>query len=118
LQAVGEGATVAGLATFGSPAVGDQAFVRYFTATLGDRSDRVVHFADPVPRLLNPGLGFFHVPALRYLDRKGRLVEGAGWGQRTLDRLEGWLHKPGTLLTAGVPDHLISSYINTLEKLR
>ncbi|HJW33922.1 MAG TPA: lipase family protein [Holophagaceae bacterium] len=118
LQAVGEGWMVAGVATFGSPAVGDQAFVEFHVRTLGDRSDRVVHFADPVPRLLNPGLGFFHVPTLRYLDREGRLVDDAGWGQRTLDRVQGWFHKPGKVLTAGVPDHLISSYISALNKAR
>jgi len=117
LQAHGEGATVTGLATFGSPAVGDQAFVRFFTETLGERSDRVVHFADPVPRLLNPGLGFHHVPSLRYLDREGRLVEGAGWGERTMDRLRGWLRTPGKALTGGVPDHFISSYIKALDNL-
>lgn len=117
LQAFGEGATVASVSTFGSPAVGDQAFVRFFTQTLGDRSDRVVHFADPVPRLLNPALGYFHVPTLRYLDREDRLVEGASWGQRTLDRVQGWFHQPGEALAAGVPDHLISSYISAMNKL-
>ncbi len=116
LQAHGEGGTVASLVTFGSPAVGDQAFVQAFTRILGDRSDRVVHFADPVPRLLNPGLGYFHVPTLRYLDREGRLVAEASWGQRTLDRFQGWLRKPGQALAVGVPDHLISSYISALEQ--
>ncbi|HJV91141.1 MAG TPA: lipase family protein [Holophagaceae bacterium] len=117
LQALGEGAGVASVITFGSPAVGDQAFVASFTKRLGDRSDRVVHFADPVPRLLHPGLGFFHVPTLRYLDREGRLVDDAGWAQRSLDRVQGWFRKPGAALAAGVPDHLISSYINALEQL-
>ena len=116
LQAVGEGWPVSGVVTFGSPAVGDQAFVEFFTRTLGDRSDRVVHFADPVPRLLNAGWGYFHVPVLRYLDQEGRLVDEASWGQRTLDRLQGWFHRPGQALTRGVPDHLISSYINALNK--
>lgn len=117
LQAHGEGATVAGVATFGSPAMGDAAFVAFFTGLLGDRSDRVVQAADPVPRLLNPGLGFHHVPTLRYLDRKGRLVEAPAWTARTADRLRLWLQQPRKLVAVGLSDHLISSYIRTLDAL-
>lgn len=117
LQAHGEGAPVAGVATFGSPAVGDAAFVAFFTGLLGDRSARVVQAADPVPRVLSPAFGFAHVPALRYLDRKGRLTEAPGWVDRTGDRLRLWLQQPEKLLAAGVGDHLISSYIKTLNNL-
>ena len=117
LQAAGTGLAVAGVATFGSPAVGDAGFVKAFTAALGDRSDRWVHGADPVPRALNAYWGYAHVPRLRYLDREGRLREEAGWAARTWDRVLGWGHHPLEAVTAGVGDHPIDTYLRALERL-
>ena len=118
LQAVGTGLPVQGVATFGSPAVGDRTFVGAFTAALGDRSDRVVHGNDPVPRVLNAYWGYVHVPRLRYLDREGRLVEDPGWASRTWDRVLDWGHHPLELPTAGAGDHPINTYLQALERLR
>lgn len=117
LQAVGTGLTVRGVATFGSPAVGDRAFVAAFTEALGDRSDRVVHGNDPVPRVLNPFWGYAQVPRLRYLDREGRLREAPGWAVRTWDRVLDWGRHPLELPTAGAGDHPITTYLQALEKL-
>lgn len=118
LQAVGTGLPVAGVATFGSPAVGDAAFAAAFTAALADRSDRWVHRADPVPRALNAYWGYAHVPRLRYLDRRGRLREDPGWAARTWDRLLGWGRRPAGALSAGLGDHGIEAYLQALEDLQ
>ncbi len=118
LQVAGTGLPVAGVATFGSPAVGDAAFVKAFTDLLGDRSDRVVHGADPVPRSLDAYWGYAHVPSLRYLDRDGRLLEAPGWARRTWDRLAAYGHRPGKALTLGAGDHPITTYRQALEALR
>jgi triacylglycerol lipase len=51
LRAAGRGHAVAGVYTFGQPRVGDAAFAAHYNSLLQDRSFRIVHADDVVPRL-------------------------------------------------------------------
>jgi len=70
------GRPVAGLCTFGSPAVGDKAFARAFDADFGLRTCRFVNQNDVATSFPFRQFAYRHVGQLKYFDAQGRLHDG------------------------------------------
>lgn len=97
--------------TFGQPRIGDANWSRRYEAMVPD-SLRVVHDLDDVP--LVPGVPFVHAGRLLHLTSQGVPMGPPGrWWRRTLQWLRGVLEYP----KGGLLDHLLPSYISTINKM-
>ena len=95
-----------GLFTYGSPRVGDRAYLDYC---------RLIHFRwvnnnDIVTRVPPTWLGYRHGECEMYIDSKGRVRMVKGW-RRVVDRLRGFVHGLGRLNIDHFSDHSIEHYI-------
>jgi len=95
-----------GLSTYGSPRVGDRAYVNHC---------QLVHFRwvnnnDIVTRVPPTWLGYRHGGREMYIDYKGRVRTVEGW-RRVLDRLRGFLRGLRRLNIDHFSDHSIEHYI-------
>jgi triacylglycerol lipase len=100
-----------GLFTYGSPRVGDQAYVKHC---------QVVHFRwvnnnDIVTRVPPPWLGYRHGGREMYIDSDGRVRMIRGW-RRAVDRLRGLVLGLGRLNIDHFADHSIERYIDYLHE--
>jgi triacylglycerol lipase len=100
----------AGLFTYGSPRVGDRAYVNYC---------RLVHFRwvnnnDIVTRVPPTWLGYHHGGREMYIDSQGRVRMVKGW-RRVLDRLRGFILGLGRLNIDHFSDHSIEHYITHIH---
>jgi triacylglycerol lipase len=99
-----------GLFTYGSPRVGDRAFVNYC---------RLVHFRwvnnnDIVTRVPPRWLGYRHGGREMYIDSRGRVRDVEGW-RRVVDRLRGFVHGLRRLNIDHFSDHSIEDYITHIH---
>ena len=99
-----------GLFTFGSPRVGDRAYVDYC---------RLAHFRwvnnnDIVTRVPPTWLGYRHGGREMYIDCKGRVRDVEGW-RRVVDRLRGFLRGLRRFKIDHFSDHSIEQYIAYLH---
>jgi triacylglycerol lipase len=95
-----------GLFTYGSPRVGDRAYVNYC---------RLVHYRwvnnnDIVTRVPPTWWGYRHGGREMYIDSRGRVRNVQGW-RRVVDRLRGFIHGLGRLRIDQFSDHSIEHYI-------
>jgi triacylglycerol lipase len=98
------------LFTFGSPRVGDRAYVNYC---------ELVHFRwvnnnDIVTRVPPPWFGYHHGGREMYIDCKGRVRDVEGW-RRAVDRLRGFLRGLRRFKIDHFSDHSIEQYIAYLH---
>jgi hypothetical protein len=97
--------------TFGQPRVGTMYWQSMYNACIPNTL-RVVHAYDDVPLL--PGVPFHHVGTLLHLDSQGREISAPGrWCVAMLQWIRGVFRYP----KAGVLDHLLPSYITTINKM-
>jgi triacylglycerol lipase len=99
-----------GLFTYGSPRVGNRAYVSYY---------RLVHYRwvnnnDIVTRVPPTWWGYHHAGREIYIDYKGRVRDLEGW-RRTLDRLRGFLRGLRRLDIDQFSDHSIERYIDYIH---
>jgi triacylglycerol lipase len=99
-----------GLFTYGSPRVGNRAYVNYC---------RLVHFRwvnnnDIVTRVPPTWLGYHHGGQEMYIDCKGRVRMVEGW-RRVADRLRGFLHGLRRFNIDHFSDHSIEHYITHIH---
>lgn len=95
-----------GLFTYGSPRVGDRAYVNYC---------RLVHYRwvnnnDIVTRVPPAWWGYSHGGREMYIDSRGHVRAVAGW-RRVADRLRGFLLGLGRLSIDHFSDHSVEHYI-------
>jgi hypothetical protein len=104
------------LVTFGSPRVGDAAFVALFS---GLPVERHVNCCDVVTQVPPAILGYEHIPAFEYIDQAGVLHSPPPTGKRIdADRWSAWadyaLHyawKFGNVGARNLADHAPANYI-------
>ena len=99
-----------GLFTYGSPRVGDRAYVDY---------PQLVHFRwvnnnDIVTRLPPTWLGYRHGGHEMYIDFRGRVRAVGGW-RRVVDRLRGFIGGLARLSIDQFSDHSIEQYIDHIH---
>lgn len=83
---------VSGVYTFGSPRVGNRAFVDYLNQSAKEVIFRFVNEDDPVTEVpLEAIQDYCHVGNLKYLDRFNRLKEDAATWKRVLRKTAFWL---------------------------
>lgn len=102
----------AGVHTFGSPRVGDRAYVNHV---------RLPHFRwvnnnDVVTRVPPPWFGYRHAGKEMYFNAHGKLRRLSGW-QRTKDRLRGFWHGLKERRIDHFTDHLQVNYVACLHDL-
>ena len=95
-----------GLFTYGSPRVGDRAYVNYY---------RLVHYRwvnnnDIVTRVPPAWLGYRHAGREMYIDSHGRVRDVEGW-RRVLDRLRGFARSLRRFKIDHFSDHSMEDYI-------
>jgi triacylglycerol lipase len=95
-----------GLFTYGSPRVGDRAYVNYY---------RLVHYRwvnnnDIVTRVPPAWLGYRHAGREMYIDSRGRVRDVEGW-RRVVDRLRGFARGLRRFKIDHFSDHSIEDYI-------
>lgn len=106
-------ADVTGLATFGSPRVGNQKFVDHVAVD----HHRVQNNCDDVPKVPPELLGFVHHGTNVYLNYYGEIRTLTGW-QKFKDQLRSrWKAIRKFKAFVGVYDHSIDRYVSKLEKL-
>lgn len=113
----GKGDAIGGLCTFGSPRVGDEAFVGWLAQKLGGRHARYVNNEDVVTRVAPREMGYAHLEPVMFIDSGGRIDPAAG----------GWVRFLGTLIHAAedfralarlaVADHSMELYVRQLDNL-
>lgn len=106
------------LVTFGSPRVGNQAFVDRFA---GRSARRYVDCVDGVPRL-PPPLGYRHLEEMIYIDHRGAvhrppldpapMREDRRAGRRLYRRKHAW--RPGNVPTRSWADHAPVNYVSAV----
>lgn len=97
--------------TFGQPRVGDSGWEHMYN-TFVPNTLRVVHALDDVP--LIPGYPFKHVGQCVHLDGNGNVITAPGrWWRRAVQWIRGVFQYP----KAGLLDHLLPSYISTINKM-
>ncbi|NUQ66584.1 MAG: lipase family protein [Pirellulales bacterium] len=99
-----------GLFTYGSPRVGDRAYVNHC---------RLVHYRwvnnnDIVTRVPPTWLGYCHSGREMYIDSKGRVRDVEGW-RRMVDRLRGFLRGLRRFNIDHFSDHSIEQYIASIH---
>jgi len=99
-----------GLFTYGSPRVGDRAYVNYH---------RLVHYRwvnnnDIVTRVPPTWLGYHHAGHEMYLDYRGRVREIEGW-RRVFDRFRGFLRGLWRFNIDHFSDHSMERYIDYIH---
>ena len=99
-----------GVYTFGSPRVGDKAYINYCTV----EHVRVVNNCDIVPRLPPRLLGFRHHGKELYLDRKGRPRRKLRGMPKMMDRLRGFGESLLKFKLDPLSDHIADRYIEAL----
>ncbi|MCA9235539.1 MAG: lipase family protein [Planctomycetales bacterium] len=102
----------AGLHTFGSPRVGNKAYVNYVQLPHW----RWVNNNDIVTRVPPPWMGYRHAGKEMYLNANGKLRRLTGW-QRTKDRLRGFLRGVRQWRIDHFSDHMQINYINYLAEI-
>ncbi|MBF0350878.1 MAG: lipase family protein [SAR324 cluster bacterium] len=103
--------------TFGCPRVGDSNFVKYISRTFAYSVFHVVNHLDVVTRIPPRIMGYHALnERIVYIDGDCEIHFDKLWWEQFLGRFQGtWQHK--LLLTNGLKDHLISEYVEQLEKL-
>ncbi len=101
-----------GLFSFGSPRVGDKAYVNHA---------KIVHYRwvnnnDIVARVPPVWMGYRHNGQEMYLNRNGRLKEISGW-QRLSDRIQGFFQGLFKFRVDHLSDHSILQYIEHIYRL-
>ena len=109
-KVLGISSDLEGLFTYGSPRVGNRAYVNYC---------RLVHFRwvnnnDIVTRVPPAWLGYRHGGREMYIDSYGRVRAVEGW-RRVLDRLWGVICGLGRLRIDPFSDHSIEQYITHIH---
>jgi triacylglycerol lipase len=99
-----------GLFTYGSPRVGDRAYVKY---------GRLVHYRwvnnnDIVTRVPPAWWGYRHGGREMYIDSRGRVRDVGGW-RRVVDRLRGFILGLGRLSIDHFSDHSIEHYVTHIH---
>jgi triacylglycerol lipase len=102
--------------TFGSPRVGDAAFVQAFDALFQDRSYRFVNDEDLVTRVPPRALEYDHVSDIIYIDESGRLQRDIGYWYRFLNFATNALGDLQQAVQTTVKDHSMKLYCGHLEK--
>ena len=102
----------AGIHTFGSPRVGDRAYVNYVKLPLY----RWVNNNDIVTRVPPPWFGYRHAGKEMYLNSNGKLRRLSGW-QRAKDRVRGFIRGIREGRVDPFTDHLQVNYITYLHEL-
>ncbi len=100
------GYLVQGLFTYGSPRVGNRAYVNYCPLV----HYRWVNNNDIVTRVPPTWWGYHHGGREMYIDSRGRVRRVSGW-RRLLDRLRGFVRGLGRLQIDHLSDHSIEQYI-------
>jgi len=104
------GHLVEGLFTYGSPRVGNRAYVNYC---------RLVHYRwvnnnDIVTRVPPSWWGYRHGGREMYIDSRGRVRSVKGW-RRLLDRMRGFIRGLGRFQIDPLADHSIEQYIEHIH---
>jgi triacylglycerol lipase len=104
------GHLVQGLFTYGSPRVGNRAYVNYC---------RLVHYRwvnnnDIVTRVPPSWWGYRHGGREMYIDSRGRVRSAVGW-RRLFDRMRGFIRGLGRLQIDPLADHSIEQYIEHIH---
>lgn len=102
--------------TFGSPRVGDAAFVQDFDQHYRGRSYRFVNDEDLVTRVPTRAQGYEHVGEFIYIDEAGRLVRDIGYWYRFLNFATNALGDLQQAVKTTVKDHSMKLYCGHLEK--
>ena len=102
--------TPEGLFTYGSPRVGDRAYVNYYQMN----HFRWVNNNDIVTRVPPTWFGYRHCGREIYIDCEGRVRMVEGW-RRMLDRLRGFIRGLGRLKIDHFSDHSIERYIEHIH---
>jgi len=108
---------VAGLYTFGSPRVGDCAFVQYVEQSLGTKSLRFVNDQDLVTRVAPRELGYDHLNAIMFLNQNGTLdQDSVGW-IRFLNTVVNAFNNFKAEAQTSIYDHHMELYVRKLDNL-
>jgi hypothetical protein len=106
------------LYTYGSPRVGDDAFVRSLSAL---ESHRFTNCCDMICRLPREACGYRHLGPASYLDQEGVVHVAPAEGEVKRDQrrarlayLWRWAWRPGTLWTRDLADHAPVNYFSAL----
>lgn len=102
--------------TFGSPRVGDAAFVQDFNAHFSGRSYRFVNDEDLVTRVPPRALKYDHVGEIIYIDESGRLQRDIGYWYRFLNFATNALGDLQQAVKTTIKDHSMKLYCGHLEK--
>ncbi len=102
--------------TFGSPRVGDAAFVQAFDGEFQGRSYRFVNDEDLVTRVPPRALQYEHVSDIVYIDESGRLQRDIGYWYRFLNFATNALGDLKQAVQTTVKDHSMKLYCGHLEK--
>lgn len=83
---------VSGLYTFGSPRVGDKAFIAYINEEFSEQIFRFVNEDDPVAEVPHEAFwNYSHIGQLRYLDRFNRIETDRSTWKRVIRKTAFWI---------------------------
>lgn len=106
----------AGVYTFGSPRVGNEAWAGGYDARLRSRTFRFVNQSDIVTRVPLWTMHYRHVGTAVYIDESGRLrVDPPGWWTQVLDTLLGAVSDLRSLGAEAFRDHAMDLYLSRIE---
>jgi triacylglycerol lipase len=110
------------LYTYGSPRVGDDAFLQTLSSI---ESHRYTNCCDVICRLPMELLGYRHLGFALYVDREGAVRPARDYRGARLDRLRArlsylgrWSWRRGTLWTRDFADHSPVNYFSALSRMR
>jgi triacylglycerol lipase len=102
--------------TFGSPRVGDAAFVQAFEEQFAGRAYRFVNDEDLVTRVPPRAMNYDHVGGIVYIDEAGRLQRDIGYWYRFLNFAANALGDLQQAVKTTVRDHSMKLYCGHLQK--
>ena len=110
------------LYTYGSPRVGDEAFLRTLSPF---ESHRFTNCCDMICRLPPQAFGYRHHGPVSYLDREGAVHVAPADAEVRRDHLRArlaylwrWAWRPGNVWTRDLADHAPVNYFSALSQLR
>ncbi|MEE8330225.1 MAG: lipase family protein [Acidimicrobiia bacterium] len=112
-----DGATVAGVYTYGQPRTGKADFAGAYQAALGSKTFRFVNHIDVVTRVPFLLQGYRHVGQRMYFDGDGAFHDGASVWKVAWDDIKARLRHFGTIKAAGVGPHDMSKYVARVDAL-
>jgi hypothetical protein len=103
---------VAGIYTFGQPAIGDRTLASAYSEDFKSRAIRFVNNNDMVPRTSLCQ----HTGTVKYIDSTGKLHDKMTIKETAMDRLKGFTSDPFAPGSDGLRDHFYWAYLANLEK--